>query len=80
MFVAENYRGKPLNIAQNLVNTATSWCQSHQISDIFLGTVPAYHAAHSFYEKNGFSRVEPKSLPINFPIMQVDKYFYKLVI
>jgi len=79
MFVADKYRGKPLNIAQNLVNSATTWSQSHSITDIFLGTVPAYHAAHRFYEKNGFKRIQPESLPANFPIMQVDKYFYWLV-
>lgn len=80
MFVAKNYRGKPLNIAQNLVNTGKSWCQSHHITDIFLGTVPAYHAAHRFYEKHGFKRIEPGSLPTKFPIMEVDKYFYWLLI
>lgn len=78
MFVAKNFRGKPLNIAQDLVDTAKSWCQSHHITDIFLGTVPAYHAAHRFYEKNGFTRIEPCSLPKRFPIMAVDKYFYGL--
>lgn len=80
MFVAKNYRGKPLNIAQNLVNTTKSWCQNHHITDVFLGTVPSYHAAHRFYEKNGFRRVEPEFLPENFPIMDVDKCFYWLLI
>jgi len=80
MFVAKPFRGKPLNIAQNLVDTTKSWCKSHCITDIFLGTVPAYHAAHRFYEKNGFTRIEPKSLPTKFPIMEVDKYFYWLII
>jgi len=80
MFVARKYRGKPLNIAQNLVNKAKSWCLTHKVKDVFLGTVPAYHAAHRFYEKNGFTRVEPTLLPTNFPIMEVDKYFYRLLL
>ena len=80
MFVAKNYRGKPLNIAQNLVNAAKSWCLLHNITDIFLGTVSSYHAAHRFYEKNGFNRIESKSLPTMFPIMEVDTYFYWLLL
>lgn len=32
---------------------------------------------HRFYEKNGFTEIDVAQLPENFPIMQVDKKFYK---
>ncbi len=76
MFVKKNFRGKPLNIGQNLMNTALVWSKKHQISDVFLGTVPNYYAAHRFYEKNGFNRIDQSNLPSSFTIMEVDKYFY----
>ena len=35
-------------------------------------------AAHRFYEKNGFRRIERRELPAAFPIMAVDTMFYRL--
>ncbi len=78
MFVKKQYRGKPLNIAQNLIETAKLWSNKHSINQIYLGTVPDYKAAHRFYEKHGFYRIDPSKLPKNFNIMEVDKYFYCL--
>lgn len=76
MFVKKGFRGKPLNIGQNLVDTAYSWCQKQNIKQIFLGTVPHYYAAHRFYEKNGFSRLDKSNLPKAFHLMEADKWFY----
>jgi len=80
MFVKTEYRGKDLAIAKNLLNTAIAWCRSKQIKEIYLGTTAAYYAAHRFYEKNGFIKIELANLPINFPVMGVDSRFYKLAI
>ena len=76
MFVKNGYRGQPLNIGQSLLNTAINWAKQRLITEIYLGTVPHYYAAHRFYEKNDFYRVSKSKLPANFNIMEVDKYFY----
>ena len=76
MFVKKGYRGKPLNIGQKLMDTATQWCIERSIKQIYLGTVPTYYAAHRFYEKNGFSRLEKSELPKAFHLMNADKWFY----
>jgi RimJ/RimL family protein N-acetyltransferase len=45
---------------------------------IWLGTTEAFLAAHRFYEKHGFVRVDPDTLPAAFPRMAVDTRFYRL--
>ena len=45
---------------------------------IYLGTTEAFTAAHRFYEKNGFHRVERAALPQSFPVMAVDTRYYQL--
>ena len=76
MFVKNGLRGKPLDIGQNLMETAYKWCNEKSIQQIFLGTVPHYYAAHRFYEKNGFNRLEKNELPKAFHLMDADKWFY----
>ena len=76
MFVKNGYRGKPMNIGQKLMDTTVNWCIKHSIKQIFLGTVPTYYAAHRFYEKNGFTRLEKDELPKAFHLMDADKWFY----
>lgn len=76
MFVKQGHRGAPFNIGQNLMDIAFDWCSKIAIKQIFLGTVPTYFAAHRFYEKNGFSRLEKTKLPKSFHLMDADKWFY----
>jgi N-acetylglutamate synthase-like GNAT family acetyltransferase len=76
MFVKQGFRGQPLNIGQNLMDTVFEWCGDKSIKQIFLGTVPHYYAAHRFYEKNGFCRLEKNKLPKAFHLMDADKWFY----
>lgn len=76
MFVKHGYRGQPLNIGQMLMDTTSKWCNEKSIKHIFLGTVPHYYAAHRFYEKNGFNRLEKNDLPKAFHLMEADKWFY----
>ncbi len=80
MFVKEGFRGKPLLIGQQLMDTLQKSCKNNSIKEIYLGTVPNYYAAHRFYEKNGFFRVKESNLPNNFEIMKVDTLFYKKVL
>lgn len=77
MFVHQDYRGKEKAIAKQLLDTSLEWAKEHQIKSIYLGTTPAFLAAHRFYEKNGFVEIHSDKLPKSFPIMQVDKKFYK---
>jgi len=78
MFVREEYRGKQYGIAQRLIETLVEYCRSHQIFHIYLGTVDVMKAAHRFYERNGFQRLEKFALPDYFPLMSADNIFYHL--
>lgn len=77
MFVHKSFRGQPHFVAQNLLEKAFLWSREHDVKQIFLGTTVMFLAAHRFYEKNGFYRVEGIELPEAFPIMKVDTIFYK---
>ena len=76
MFVAAEYRGPELAIAQCLLEKLVAWCHAHAVRAIFLGTTAKFLAAHRFYEKSGFREVERATLPSTFPVMTVDTKFY----
>lgn len=78
MFVHTDYRGK--EVAKKLLEALLEWAREKYIKTIYLGTTPAYLAAHRFYEKNGFLEIQKEELPKNFPIMEVDKKFYKFIV
>ncbi|MDP4098150.1 GNAT family N-acetyltransferase [Paenibacillus sp. P96] len=77
MFVAQEYRGKVFGTASLLLNNAKAWAEAKSVDEIYLGTTLQFVAAHRFYEKNGFQEIPVDALPENFPVMQVDKKFYK---
>ena len=77
MFVHQNFRGLQYKTAANLLHQAINWAKDLSLAAIYLGTTPQFLAAHRFYEKNGFIPVMEIDLPTNFPVMQVDKLFYK---
>lgn len=78
MFVKAAFRGSKYNVAKSLLQQLNSWSVDHKVHEIYLGTTEKFLAAHRFYEKNGFMRVDKKTLPDTFPIMKVDTRFYKL--
>ena len=80
MFVHKDFRGKANGVAQSLLNTLLMWARENGLREIFLGTTDKFHAAHHFYEKNHFQRVDADLLPANFSRMAVDSIFYKLAI
>ncbi|WP_141434432.1 GNAT family N-acetyltransferase [Bacillus sp. 03113] len=80
MFVAQNYRGKIFNTSSLLLNTAIDWAKKRKMQGIYLGTTLQFVAAHRFYEKNGFQSITLEDLPAKFPVMKVDKKFYKYTI
>jgi GNAT superfamily N-acetyltransferase len=75
MFVASDYRGKESGVGAALMARAKQWCAENSIRQILLGTVDQMHAAHRFYQKNGFVDVAIDDLPPAFPIVPVDTKF-----
>jgi len=76
MFVKPVARG-PVGAAQALLDTALTHARDRGVETVWLGTTDAFKAAHRFYEKNGFERVEVADLPKAFPRMAVDTRFYR---
>ncbi len=80
MFVKKNFRGKTFQTASLLLHNAIAWAKTKEVKEIYLGTTLKFVAAHRFYEKHRFENIELNKLPTNFPIMQVDKKFYKYIV
>lgn len=78
MFVKQAYRGKELNIAQQLLEGLIAYCKEQLIHHLYLGTVSILKAAQRFYERNQFQRIEKYMLPPRFPLMSADNVFYSL--
>jgi N-acetylglutamate synthase-like GNAT family acetyltransferase len=78
MFVASDFRGKSQGVANALLNTLLGHASQRKLATIWLGTTDKFHAAHRFYEKNGFREVSVTTLPETFPLMKVDSKFYSL--
>ncbi len=76
MFVHRDYRGKDKGVAGALLHAAQKWAAGVGYNSILLGTTDRFHAAHRFYEKNGFSLIDSHALPPSFPRMAVDTVFY----
>lgn len=78
MFVHKDFRGSEFGTARMLLESAVNWAKEKSVTNIFLGTTPQFLAAHRFYEKNRFVQIKPEELPEQFPILEVDKRFYRL--
>jgi N-acetylglutamate synthase-like GNAT family acetyltransferase len=78
MFVARDRRGADAGVAASLLQALLTHAVDGGLSRIWLGTTELFQAAHRFYEKHGFRRVEPEALPPAFPRMAVDTRFYRL--
>ena len=80
MFVAPDYRGAPHRTGQQLLDTLVAHAKAAGLTRVLLGTTEAFKAAHRFYERNGFVRIEKADLPAAFPLMQPDTRFYALAL
>lgn len=80
MFVQKEYRGQTYNTASLLLENALKWAQTQSLKSIYLGTTPQFLAAHRFYEKNGFVEIDRTELPQSFPVLAVDKKFYRFTV
>jgi len=78
MFVDADRRGS--GAAKALLDALVDRARQEGMTELLLGTTSAYHAAHRFYEKHGFERVDPDDLPERFPRMAVDSRFYRRTI
>jgi N-acetylglutamate synthase-like GNAT family acetyltransferase len=78
MFVAAGWRGAAAGVGGALLETLLVHARTKGLTEIILGTTDKFLAAHRFYEKNGFDRVEIESLPAAFPRMVQDTRFYRL--
>jgi N-acetylglutamate synthase-like GNAT family acetyltransferase len=76
MFVAVTHRGREHRIAGRLLALLMATAAERGVREVFLGTTERFTAAHRFYEKHGFRRVEPELLPAAFPRMRLDTRFY----
>jgi GNAT superfamily N-acetyltransferase len=74
MFVGAEYRGDGL--AARLMETLVAWARREGVRTIYLGTTAVMNAAHRFYAKHGFERIDPAELPPSFPLMAVDSRFF----
>jgi N-acetylglutamate synthase-like GNAT family acetyltransferase len=77
MFVKATHRGKEHVVATLLLERLVLSATTAQVRELYLGTTEKFVAAHRFYEKNGFSRVEAQALPAAFPRMALDTRFYR---
>ncbi len=76
MFVHSNHRGKEKGVGQQLLDELKNWCKIKGINKLFLGTFKSMHAAHRFYEKNGFVEIKKEKLPSSFPLVHYDNMFF----
>ena len=76
MFVARTHRGPDGKVAARLLDVLLDGARSSGLRRIYLGTTDKFLAAHRFYEKSGFRRVDGRDLPESFPRMAVDTRFY----
>ena len=74
MFVHPEFRG--LDVATLLFERLLAWAKNHHFSTMYLGTTSKYHAAHRFYEKNGFTKISAVNLPKSFPQFEIEDCFY----
>lgn len=78
MFVAKDWRGAEAGIAARLLTTLLDWAREQGLTEVYLGTVDVLRAAHRFYDKSGFERVDSADIPAHFPRMKPDNIFYRI--
>jgi N-acetylglutamate synthase-like GNAT family acetyltransferase len=77
MFVESPYRGGTSDVAGRLLAALVAHALAHGLDTIALGTTERFLAAHRFYEKHGFERIDADVLPAGFPRMTLDSRFYR---
>lgn len=78
MFVRADARGRAQGVSERLIDVVLSHARNAGLRVLRLGTRPEMRAAHRFYERHGFRRIDEAELPASFPRMRVDSVFYRL--
>ncbi|UTA69755.1 bifunctional helix-turn-helix transcriptional regulator/GNAT family N-acetyltransferase [Emticicia sp. 21SJ11W-3] len=66
MFIKQEYRGKALGLAQRLFEILVLEALKQHFKEILLDTPLVTHAAHRFYERNGFELISNDAVPENY--------------
>jgi DNA-binding MarR family transcriptional regulator/predicted N-acetyltransferase YhbS len=81
MFVRKEYRGKTLNLASKLFAILLKEAKSQGFKEILLDTPLVTHAAHRFYERNGFELVSKDVIPANYLLPSgIELKIYRLIL
>ena len=80
LFVKAEFRGGERGVAKKLLNQLIEHAEAAGLKEIYLGTTEFFHAAHRFYEREGFTEILESELPSDFPKMTVDTKFYKRIL
>lgn len=76
MFVKDDFRGKTHGTAKKLLDTIQYKIKANNLNKIYIATPEFCHAAHRFYEKNGYINISQEVLTLNLPVMKIDTKFY----
>ncbi len=80
MFVHPAYRGRPLKIAQKLLDTAMGWARSIEVKQVYFETTPEPCTAHYFYCRNEFIEVKSNDFPSEYELCPYpSRYFMKSI-
>lgn len=81
MFIKKDYRGKNFNLAAKLLDILLKEARNQQFTEILLDTPLVTHAAHRFYEKNGFELISSDLVPENYILPQgIELKIYRLLL
>lgn len=77
-FVHQDFRGREKGVSAVLYQALVADWQAKGVTSIVLDTPSKCYAAHSFYEKQGFQRIEKEELPIRYDFPDRDSLIFML--
>jgi len=81
MFIKQEYRGKTLGLAQRLFEILIIKARHQNFKEILLDTPLVTHAAHRFYERNGFELISNDAVPENYILPKgISLKIYRLIL
>ena len=81
MFINKDYRGKPFGLATKLFQILSEEARNQHFKEILLDTPLVTHAAHRFYERNGFELISNDLVPANYILPKgIELKIYRLTL
>lgn len=77
-FVHPDYRGRDKGVSTPLYDKLIETAKEKELDAIVLDTPANCHAAHRFYEKKGFVRIEKDDLPVQYDYPDRDSLLFLL--